>query len=164
MKTFSLNFLLLWISFQSSVFPSEALSLLRTRPRIESELGCSPTLSLFFGNGFYFDPLGLADDENFARYREAELKHGRVAMLATVGMVLPNILVEVANKIDFIDFSPVPSGLNAFRELDLVVWAQIVVTCGFLETLVFYQRDKKDMPGDYGTGYFGLRDKGRHER
>jgi hypothetical protein len=47
---------------------------------LQEELGCSPTLSFIFRrNGekpLYFDPLGLATDDNFARMREAELKHG----------------------------------------------------------------------------------------
>ena len=36
----------------------------------------------------YFDPLGLAaniDQETFDQYREAEIKHGRVAQLAVIG-------------------------------------------------------------------------------
>jgi Chlorophyll A-B binding protein len=36
-------------------------------------------------------------------------------------------------------------------------------TCFVLETLVFVQRDMEAMPGDYGTGYFGMRDKGLNE-
>merc|ERR1739842_244791 len=39
----------------------------------------------------FFDPLGFAEkaDENtLKRYREAELTHGRVAMLATVGFLV----------------------------------------------------------------------------
>ena len=32
-----------------------------------------------------FDPLGLASEEKLAQYREAELKHGRLAMLAALG-------------------------------------------------------------------------------
>jgi hypothetical protein len=32
-----------------------------------------------------FDPLGLASEENLVSYREAEIKHGRVAMLAALG-------------------------------------------------------------------------------
>jgi len=32
-----------------------------------------------------FDPLGLASKENLVAYREAEIKHGRVAMLAALG-------------------------------------------------------------------------------
>ncbi|MGK3760024.1 MAG: hypothetical protein ACI8RD_012341 [Bacillariaceae sp.] len=38
-----------------------------------------------------FDPLGFADkadDNTLKRYREAELTHGRVAMLATVGFIV----------------------------------------------------------------------------
>jgi hypothetical protein len=38
-----------------------------------------------------FDPLGFADkadDNTLKRYREAELTHGRVAMLATVGFLV----------------------------------------------------------------------------
>ena len=38
-----------------------------------------------------FDPLGLANDLNekeLAKYREAELKHGRVAMMAIVGFLV----------------------------------------------------------------------------
>ena len=39
----------------------------------------------------YFDPLGFGEKANEAtlkRYREAELTHGRVAMLATVGFLV----------------------------------------------------------------------------
>merc|ERR1711971_290401 len=39
----------------------------------------------------FFDPLGLAEkatDATLARYREAEVTHGRVAMLATVGFLV----------------------------------------------------------------------------
>jgi Chlorophyll A-B binding protein len=37
------------------------------------------------------DPLGLAasvDDQELQKYREAEVKHGRVAMLAALGMIV----------------------------------------------------------------------------
>ena len=38
----------------------------------------------------FFDPLGLAppDKENFAKYRESEIKHGRIAMLAVLGVII----------------------------------------------------------------------------
>ena len=39
----------------------------------------------------FFDPLGLTrgiGDLQFKKYQEAELKHGRVAMLAAVGMLV----------------------------------------------------------------------------
>ena len=34
-----------------------------------------------------FDPLGLSSPNNIKWMREAELKHGRICMLATIGMV-----------------------------------------------------------------------------
>ena len=39
-----------------------------------------------------FDPLGLGSADNFAYYREAEIKHGRIAMLAAVAWPLQEIL------------------------------------------------------------------------
>ncbi|KAG5184486.1 light harvesting complex protein [Tribonema minus] len=39
-----------------------------------------------------FDPLGLAEKGDVLFYREAELKHCRLAMLAVVGMVVPNFV------------------------------------------------------------------------
>ena len=40
----------------------------------------------------YFDPLGLAkDQETFDQYRASELKHGRVAQLAVIGYIVPEI-------------------------------------------------------------------------
>jgi light-harvesting complex I chlorophyll a/b binding protein 1 len=44
-----------------------------------------------FGDDTIFDPLGLAEKATpleLKKYQEAELKHGRVAMLATVGYLL----------------------------------------------------------------------------
>merc|ERR1711871_1590994 len=41
---------------------------------------------------FGFDPLGLGKDDNFAFMREAEIKHGRLAMLAAVAWPLQEIL------------------------------------------------------------------------
>lgn len=41
---------------------------------------------------FGFDPLSLGTDENFAFMREAEIKHGRLAMLAAVAWPLQEIL------------------------------------------------------------------------
>jgi hypothetical protein len=44
---------------------------------------------------FFFDPLNLATDENFATYREAELKHGRVAMIGVVSCTASTIFKEI---------------------------------------------------------------------
>lgn len=55
----------------------------------------------------FFDPLGLAkcSQETLNNYREAELKHGRTAMLAVVGFLTQvrdsQIVDEGRNKEDF---------------------------------------------------------------
>lgn len=41
---------------------------------------------------YNFDPLGLGTEETFVAFREAELKHGRLAMLAAVAWPLQEIL------------------------------------------------------------------------
>lgn len=139
-------------------------------PTLSEELGCSPTLSMLLRRDFYFDPLRIATDTNFARLRECELKHGRVAMMAHLGIELPPLVKELAKQQDFklspeqLQFFPSPSIFKSAANLELVDWLNVLVTCGFLESFIFLQRDAGDMPGDYGTGYFGVRNKGLHER
>ena len=130
-------------------------------PKVSDELGCSPTLSLLFGTSkkpFFFDPLELADDVNFPRLREAEIKHGRCCMLGvTATMIVPFLKGSMLPK-------TYPSGiLHCVDELTSTDFLRVIVTCGFLETFIFVPRDPKAMPGDYGTGYFGIRDKGWNE-
>lgn len=51
-----------------------------------------------FPDGAVWDPVGLsdgADPEDIKKWREAEIKHGRVAMLASVGV----LVAEVSNSI-----------------------------------------------------------------
>ena len=71
----------------------------------------------------------------------------------------PGFLSESLN----IKFSDVPSGIGALREVPFLGWVQIVAFVGTLERFVFVQRGEGEMPGDYGTGYFGKVDKSAHE-
>lgn len=111
----------------------------------ESELGVQAPVG-------FWDPMGLAkdgDQETFKRRRATELKHGRVAMLATMGYILPEYfrfpgyLSPSAN----IKFSDVPNGLEAFSKVPLNGWFQIVVFAGFYE-FPTYNSDRA--PGDLG--------------
>lgn len=39
-----------------------------------------------------------------------------------------------------------------------------ILAIGILDLLLLVQGSPRDMPGDYGLGYFGVRDKGKNER
>jgi hypothetical protein len=164
--------LLLVTLFTTKVRPSRSLilSILNKRRApipLSEELGTSPSLSYK-----YFDPFNFASEENFSILREAELKHGRIAMLAVLGNIVPDlfreqlvppipIFLSFSNELFFQD---IPCGIDAIRYVPTVGWLQMIAFCGFLERRVFVQKDRRSMPGDYGTGYFGVRDKGANER
>ena len=88
--------------------------------------------SLCLGNA-EFDPLGFAETFDPKWLREAELKHGRVSMLATVGFLvqsagvhLPGDLYTTKNPIDaFFTILKSDYGINP--------WLQIIVGIGILE-------------------------------
>lgn len=50
----------------------------------------------------FFDPLGLAarvDTNTVRKYRESEIKHGRVAMLAALGIPVSEVYHPIENRI-----------------------------------------------------------------
>jgi Chlorophyll A-B binding protein len=102
----------------------------------------------------FFDPLKLSNGispERFDLYRRAELKHGRVAMLAVVGYVVPEFYRfpgEVAYGLKFAD---VPNGLAAIEAVPALGWAQIVAAVGsveFSKTLGDFEIGKPDFSPD----------------
>lgn len=129
-------------------------------PRLQDELGCSPTLGTIFRQRIYFDPLKIATDANFALLRERELKHGRVAMLAILETMLTPILRQSTG---FLPEDYPESLLIKVQSLRVDQVLPVVVTCGLIETLFLVQLPDS-LPGDYGTGYGLVRDKGLNER
>mmetsp|Transcript_14555 Transcript_14555/g.22214 ORF Transcript_14555/g.22214 Transcript_14555/m.22214 type:complete len:195 (+) Transcript_14555:49-633(+) len=102
----------------------------------------------------YFDPFGLSNgqsDETMKLYREAELKHGRVAMAACLGWYVTASGVHPAFN-SALSSDP----LQAMKELPLVGWVQFVLGCGAIEWLA--QQIKKRpgyVPGDIlGAAYW----------
>eukprot|EP00568_Trieres_chinensis_P005235 CAMPEP_0183304122 /NCGR_PEP_ID=MMETSP0160_2-20130417/9316_1 /TAXON_ID=2839 ORGANISM="Odontella Sinensis, Strain Grunow 1884" /NCGR_SAMPLE_ID=MMETSP0160_2 /ASSEMBLY_ACC=CAM_ASM_000250 /LENGTH=199 /DNA_ID=CAMNT_0025467121 /DNA_START=50 /DNA_END=649 /DNA_ORIENTATION=- len=102
----------------------------------------------------FFDPLGLSkgkSDETMALYREAELKHGRVAMAACLGWYLNAGGVHPA-------FNSALSNdpLKAAQELPLVGWLQFVLGCGAIEWLAQQIKQRPGyQPGDIlGAAYW----------
>mmetsp|Transcript_13229 Transcript_13229/g.17290 ORF Transcript_13229/g.17290 Transcript_13229/m.17290 type:complete len:204 (-) Transcript_13229:277-888(-) len=110
------------------------------------------------GTSVDFDPCGFAEraPEWVPWFREAELKHGRAAMLATVGFVVPEF-VRVPG--DMFSFEAVPKVIDAHDALSdnlaqLFMWISLVEACTFpaLANMNNYDR----APGDYSFDPMGL--------
>merc|ERR1712061_803045 len=112
----------------------------------ESELGVQEPVG-------FWDPLGLAADGDaatFARRRTAEIKHGRVCMIACIGYIVPEYFkwpgyLSLALGIQFAD---VPNGLAALSKVPAEGWMQVVAFAGITEGSWGF--DKSGGTGDYG--------------
>jgi hypothetical protein len=99
---------------------------------LESELGATGPLLP------YWDPLGLgtkASPEKFARWRAVEIKHGRIAMVATVGYIAqeclrwPGYLSPSAG----VKFADIPNGIKGLAAVPPLGLAQILIGIGLME-------------------------------
>merc|ERR1712073_64879 len=114
----------------------------------ENELGVQPPVG-------FFDPFDLAADGNmeaFKRNREAEIKHGRISMLATMGYITPEITGKLPGYLDprspTVAFEDIPNGLQAISKVPVGGWLQIFAYMAFCEAS---GRNKRgDAPGDFG--------------
>mmetsp|Transcript_34173 Transcript_34173/g.38896 ORF Transcript_34173/g.38896 Transcript_34173/m.38896 type:complete len:227 (+) Transcript_34173:168-848(+) len=112
-----------------------------------------------------FDPLGWLDPEkdsarnfasfhaSFERRRAVERKHGRVAMMAVVGMLVHNADIEFPgylSKEQGIRFADIPNGMNGLFSVPLAGLTQIFFFMGFLELAVW---PASNYSGDYNLGY-----------
>jgi len=104
-----------------------------------TEIGAMPPLG-------FFDPAGFCkkgDLAGFRNLRAAEIKHGRVAMMAALGAV-------VQHYVKFPGFEKVPSGLGAVEVAPGTVgFGALFVLAGFLE-LVAWTEDPSKEPGNFG--------------
>mmetsp|Transcript_53033 Transcript_53033/g.106455 ORF Transcript_53033/g.106455 Transcript_53033/m.106455 type:complete len:261 (-) Transcript_53033:193-975(-) len=94
----------------------------------------------------FFDPLGFSkvgDEAGFRKLREAELKHGRVAMMASAGL-----LVQSVAPFSFME--DVPRGIGAaYTGFGAIGFALIFAASGAAE-LVFWKQDPEKEVGDFG--------------
>jgi len=96
----------------------------------------------------FFDPLGftpVGDKNVFNKMRSAELKHGRVAMMASIGLVGQHFL-------KFPGFEKTPAGLGALNTGEGVFgFTGILVLSAVLE-LAWREQDGKE-PGNFGDPF-----------
>jgi len=107
---------------------------------IESELGATGPLLP------YWDPLGLgtkASPEQFSRWRAVEIKHGRIAMLATTGYIVQEVLrwPGYLSPSSQVKFSEIPNGIKGLAAVPPAGLAQIFIGIGLMEvaTWRFYE-------------------------
>merc|ERR1711912_86352 len=115
----------------------------------ENELGVQAPVG-------FWDPVGFTADgdvENFARRRQTELKHGRIAMLATMGYITP----EVAGKFPGylspsagLQFQDIPNGLAALSKVPSGGWAQMALYAAYCEVSQDQSPGTPAAAGDFG--------------
>eukprot|EP00310_Coccolithus_braarudii_P015853 CAMPEP_0183349912 /NCGR_PEP_ID=MMETSP0164_2-20130417/14900_1 /TAXON_ID=221442 /ORGANISM="Coccolithus pelagicus ssp braarudi, Strain PLY182g" /LENGTH=151 /DNA_ID=CAMNT_0025521725 /DNA_START=39 /DNA_END=490 /DNA_ORIENTATION=+ len=102
-----------------------------------------------------YDPLGLMTrmPEKYRRWQEMEIKHGRIAMLATLHVFITGAGYKWPGYCSYLSFPPlkfedIPSGtLASWAALPQAGWAQIVCLVAILDNSLFAQ-DPNLEPGD----------------
>ena len=105
------------------------------RMGFESEPGVLPPVG-------FFDPLGLSkniDQETFDQYRTAELKHGRVAQLAVIGYIVPEVYRFPGDIAPGLPFASVPNGVAAIEAIPTLGWFQIIFLIGAVDYYGYLQ-------------------------
>merc|ERR1719145_236359 len=106
--------------------------------------------------GKVWDPLGLgADEASLYRRRVVEIKHGRVCMVAFLGMTVgPNDLIVPSHallspSLD-LHFDDIPGGIAAISAVPAAGWLQIIALVGVHE-LTINKQDYTKEPGEIPT-------------
>lgn len=104
-----------------------------------------------------WDPVGFCNDcdlATFRQYRAAELKHGRVCMMATLGLIVQasgtrfNFAYPYESEYSL---EWAPSGIGVFSEYgpQCAWFGVLVLLAGFVE-LCYWRQDDDAAPGDFG--------------
>merc|ERR1719190_87718 len=107
-----------------------------------------------------WDPLGFVDDaDGFARRRAVEIKHGRISMLAFIGMMVQELGVTFPGSLDLAGNYPFSEvlkdgmGFQALANVPALGLAQIVLFAGVAECSAMpvseYTGGPQDLPGGY---------------
>jgi len=123
----------------------EAAASLKPRFNPMTEIGVTEP----FG---FFDPIGICpkDEIVFKEYRACELKHGRVAMMASLGAVTQHFIrLPGFDRTNFGE--PMPAGLGAvFNTPGSFGFVVLIAACAALELFFWNEDFDKREPGNYG--------------
>merc|ERR1719311_1120304 len=106
--------------------------------------------------GKIWDPLGLgADEASLYRRRVVEIKHGRICMVAFLGMTVgPKELFVPTHQLLSpsldLHFDDIPGGVAAIGAVPAAGWLQIIALVGLHEVTVAKQ-DYTKVPGEIPT-------------
>eukprot|EP00594_Rhizosolenia_setigera_P001118 CAMPEP_0178946638 /NCGR_PEP_ID=MMETSP0789-20121207/4398_1 /TAXON_ID=3005 /ORGANISM="Rhizosolenia setigera, Strain CCMP 1694" /LENGTH=304 /DNA_ID=CAMNT_0020626655 /DNA_START=662 /DNA_END=1576 /DNA_ORIENTATION=+ len=101
-----------------------------------------------------FDPFGFAkSSEDLMNYREAEIKHSRLAMLAAAGWPLSEVLDKKIASL--FGWDPLLDSTDRVElgKVSLFYWGAIVIIAAYIDTFGYWksQRNEKDyFPGNLG--------------
>jgi len=97
---------------------------------------------------FGFDPMGLSEIQTDLKYaRWAELKHGRICMLAITGIIIQEAGIHIPGS-QFTEVDP----FAAISKVGLVGNAQVFLAIGIVELANFQKYYGEGAPGDIGFG------------
>jgi len=128
-------------------------------------LPMSPALEGIPGEEEGFDPMGFSLAIDIRWLREAELKHGRVAMLATLGWITTDLGLRVPGDAFQISTIEAHDAMVKFGSMpQILVWLGYLELFGFL-AIINMQEGKTDRkPGDFGLrGFYPQDAKGQYE-
>jgi len=139
-------------AFQGHTVPLSGSRALSPAMKAQGEIGVTPPLGVY-------DPLKLLATpveyprRDYRRYVELEIKHGRIAMLACLGVITTEAGIRfpgyLSKSLD-LKFSDVPGGaLDSYAAVPQLGWLQIVAFVIFLE-LAYGATPKGNEPGDVG--------------
>jgi len=89
-------------------------------------------------------------------FREAELKHGRAAMLATVGFIIPEMMRIPGEQFSFASVPKVIDAHDALPEsmLQIILWISLLEAMTFPALANMNEFDRR--PGDFSFDPLGL--------
>eukprot|EP00560_Eucampia_antarctica_P006365 CAMPEP_0197826474 /NCGR_PEP_ID=MMETSP1437-20131217/3428_1 /TAXON_ID=49252 ORGANISM="Eucampia antarctica, Strain CCMP1452" /NCGR_SAMPLE_ID=MMETSP1437 /ASSEMBLY_ACC=CAM_ASM_001096 /LENGTH=174 /DNA_ID=CAMNT_0043426939 /DNA_START=176 /DNA_END=700 /DNA_ORIENTATION=+ len=117
----------------------------------------APTKTAGYVGDVGFDPLGFSDLFDIKWLREAEIKHGRSSMLATVGFVLQQY-VSLPGYEHCNDSNMAPNAVGASAMLQIVFWMGVLEfwTNKGNVTMETMFADPDRVPGNLGFDPMGL--------